>query len=196
VKLAIDPADTSRLRDALDNELATGENLIWSARPDPRRMLVVLWFWAFALPWTLFALFWEGTSLTFFFFGLVKLDPNFRWFMAIFPIFGLPFVGIGCWMMWKPVAALLDAREQIHGLTNRRIMTLTMRKDKKLVSADLAKIGPIRRKEKPDGWGNLIVETGSRIGSDGDRITEKFEVYGVPEVANLERLLREAQQAA
>ncbi len=196
MNFAIDPAHTSPLRAALDDELVAGETLIWSARPDPRRMYVVFWLWAFALPWTLFALFWEGTSLTFFFFGLVKADPNFRWFLAIFPVFGLPFVGIGCWMMWKPVAALLDAREQIHGLTNLRIMTLTMRKDKKLVSADLAKIGPIRRKERRDGWGNLIVETGSHIDNDGDRITEKFEVHGVPEVANLERLLREAQQAA
>jgi hypothetical protein len=196
VNLAIDPADTGRLRAALDGELIAGENLIWSARPDPRRMLIVLWFWAFAFPWTLFALFWEGMALSFLFLGLAKADPNFSWFIAIFPIFGLPFVGLGCWMMWKPAAALLDAREQIHGLTNRRIMTLTMRKDKKLVSADLTKIGPIHRKEKRDGWGNLTIETGSRIDSDGDRITEKLEVYGVPEVANLERLLREAQQAA
>jgi hypothetical protein len=196
VNLAIDPADTGRLRAALDNELAANETLIWSARPDPRRMLIVLWFWAFALPWTLFALFWEGTTLSMFVYGLVKADPNFHWFMAIFPIFGLPFVGVGCWMMWKPVSALLDARQQIHGLTNRRLMTLTLRKDKQLVSADLTKIGPIRRKEKTDGWGNLTVETGSRIDNDGDRITEKFEVYGVPDVANLERLLREAQQAA
>lgn len=196
VNFAIDPADTSHLRAALDDELVAGENLIWSARPDPRRMYVVFWLWAFALPWTLFALFWEGTTLSMFVYGLTNADPNFRWFIGIFPIFGLPFVGIGCWMMWKPVGTLLDARQQIHGLTNRRIMTLTLRSDKKLVSADLKKIGPIHRKEKGDGWGNLTVETGSHIDSDGDRITEKFEVYGVPEVANLERLLREAQQAA
>ncbi len=196
MNFAIDLADTSHLRAALDNELVAGENLIWSARPDPRRMYVVFWLWAFALPWTLFALFWEGTSLTFFFFGLVNADPNFRWFIAIFPIFGLPFVGIGCWMMWKPITVLLDARQQIHGLTNRRIMTLTMRQERKIMSAELGKIGSIQRKEKRDGWGNLTVETGYHFDSDGDRITEKFEVYGVPEVANLERLLREAQQAA
>jgi hypothetical protein len=195
VNLAIDPADTSRLRAALDGELIAGETLIWSARPDPRRMLVVLWFWAFALPWTLFALSWEGTSLTFFIFGLAKADPNFSWFMVIFPIFGLPFVGVGGWMMWKPVAELLDAREQIHGLTDRRILTLTMRNDKKLISVDRNKLGPIHRKEKPDGWGNLTIETGSHRDSDGDRITDKFEIYGVPDVAQLERLLRETPQA-
>ena len=195
MNLAIDPADTGRLRAALNDELITGETLLWSARPDPRRMLVVLWFWAFAIPWTLFALFWEGMALTILFFGFAKADSSFSWFAIIFPIFGLPFVAVGCWMLWKPVAALLDAREQIHGLTDRRIMTLTMRKDKKLISVDRGKLGPIYRKEKLDGWGNLTIETGSHRDSDSDRVTDKFEIYGVPEVAQLEHLLRENPQA-
>ena len=195
MNLAIDPADTGRLRAALNDELITGETLLWSARPDPRRMLVVLWFWAFAIPWTLFALFWEAMALTILLFGLAKADAGFSWMAIIFPIFGLPFVAVGCWMLWKPVAALLDAREQIHGLTDRRIMTLTMRKDKKLISVDRGKLGPIHRKEKPDGWGNLTIETGSHRDSDGDRVTDKFEIYGVPEVAQLEHLLRGNPQA-
>lgn len=178
---------------ALRQELAAGERILWFAMPDPKRMKVVFWLWAFALPWTLFALFWEGVALTMMVAGSVKNDPNFSWIMMIFPIFGLPFVGIGLWMMNKPLAALADARNQIHALTDKRLMTLTLRKGKHLRSVDITKTGPITRKEHADGWGNLTVETGSHTDSDGDRVTDRFEMVGIPDVAKLERLLREAK---
>jgi hypothetical protein len=185
--------ETARLTNELRRELATGEQIIWSARPDPKRMRVVYWAWAFALPWTLFALWWEGIALTIFIYGLITADPNFTWLAIIFPIFGLPFVGVGLWMMNKPLAILADARHTIHALTNRRLITLTMRKGKDIKSVEISKTGPIVRKEKADGWGYLSVETGSHVDSDGDRITDRFELGGIPEVAKLERLLREAQ---
>ena len=56
-------------------------------------------------------------------------------------------------------------------------------------------MGPISLTEKSDGWGNLTIETGSHNDSKGNRVTETFDIIGVPEVAKLERLLREAQQA-
>jgi hypothetical protein len=179
----------------LRKELATGERVVWSARPDPKRMRVVFWIWAFALPWTLFALVWEASTVAMMVAGVVKNDPNVSWLMLIFPIFGLPFIGVGLWMMNKPFVALADARQTIHALTNRRLMSLTLRNGKSLKSVELTKLGPIVRKEKADGWGYLSVETGSHIDSDGDRITDRFELGGIPNVAELERLLRQAQQA-
>lgn len=182
-----------RLNAALREELSAGEQILWSGMPDPKRMKVVFWLWAFAIPWTLFALFWEGTTLTMMVAGVVQEDSNFSWIMMIFPIFGLPFVGIGLWMMNKPFAALADARNQIHALTNRRLITLTLRKAKELKSVNITKTGPIIRKEHPDGWGNLTVQTGSHTDSDGDRVTDTFEMYGIPDVAKVERLLQGAK---
>ncbi len=185
----------AKLETALRQELLPGEQLLWSDMPDPARMRVVFWLWAFALPWTLFALFWEGTTLAMVIAGVFGTSKGFSVWMIIFPIFGLPFVGIGLWLMNKPLATLADARHQIHALTDRRLMTLTMRKEKALLSADINKTGPIHRKEKADGWGSLSIETGSHVDSDGDRITDKFEIYGIAEVAKVERLLRTAQQS-
>jgi hypothetical protein len=181
-----------RLNIALRLELATGEQLIWSAIPDPNRMRVVFWLWLFAVPWLLFALFWEGIAISMMVGGIVQNDPNFSWWMMIFPFFGLPFVAIGLWLVNKPLAVLADARHQIHALTNRRLITLTMRKDKNLKSVEIAKTGLISRKEKADGWGSLVIETGSHRDSDGDQITDRFEFYGIPKVARVDRLLHDA----
>jgi hypothetical protein len=188
-------SESAALDTALRQELAPGERILWSARPDPKRMRAVFLIWTFAIPWTLFSLFWEGTALSAMIAGFVKNDSNFTWLFIIFPIFGLPFVGIGLWMMNKPFAALADARHTLHMLTDKRIMTLTMRGDKSLKSVEVNKCGPITRKEKPDGWGSLSIETGSHRDSDGDKVTDTFALYGIPDVAKLERLLREAQQA-
>jgi hypothetical protein len=180
---------------ALRHELLDGEQVLWSGSSDPRRMNAVFTMWLFAIPWTLFSLLWEGTALLMMLGGLVNKDPNFTWWLLVFPIFGLPFVGIGFWMMNKPLAALADARHQIHALTNRRLVTLTLRKDKTFHSVDLRHTGPIRRKEKSDGFGELTIETGSHVDSYGNRVTERFEMYGIADVAQVERLLRNAQEA-
>lgn len=105
----------------LRRELTRGERLIWAAQPRAARMKSVLWMWVFALPWTLFALFWESGALSIL--GrpyLVGLNMEIA-FGIFFPIFGLPFVAIGFWMMWKPIAAMRQARDTAYGLTNLRI---------------------------------------------------------------------------
>jgi hypothetical protein len=147
------------------------------------------------VPWLLFALFWEGVASSMMVAGLVQNDPNFSWWMMIFPIFGLPFVAIGVWLVNKPLAVLADARHQIHALTNRRLITLTMRKDKAIKSIDIAKTGPVSRKERADGWGSITIESGSHRDSDGDQITDRFEFYCIPEVVKVDRLLRDALTA-
>jgi hypothetical protein len=192
----MDNPESVRLNVALRQELAIGETLLWSAMPDPKRMRVVFWLWLFAVPWLLFALFWEGIAISMTVGGLVQHDANFSWWMMIFPMFGLPFVAIGFWLVNKPLIVLADARHQIHALTNRRLITLTMRKDKDLKSVDIAKTGPISRKEKADGWGSITIETGSHRDSDGDQITDRFEFYGIPEVAKVDRMLRDARAAS
>ena len=186
---------SARLDAALRAELAAGERIIWSARPDPRRMLGVLWAWLFAIPWTLFSLVWIGVASIAFVSGATGDAPDFSWWFIAMPLFGVPFVAIGFWMLWQPVAALLDAGQQIHGLTNLRLMTLTLRNGKRVVSADVAKMGPVKRKEKADGWGSISIETGSHVDSEGDRITDTFHIAAIPAVAKLEHLLRDAQAA-
>lgn len=189
------PPIGARLDAALRAELAAGECIIWSARPDPWRMVNAMWAWLFGIPWTLFSLVWTGVASTAFISGATSDAPDFSWWFIAMPVFGLPFVAIGFWMLWQPVAALLDGGHQIHALTSLRLITVTLRGGKRVTSVEIGKLGPIKRKEKADGWGSISIETGSHVDSEGDRITDSFHIAAIPGAAKFEHLLREAQAA-
>ena len=94
-------------------------------------------------------------------------------------------------MLWQPVKAVRMARQTVYALTEKRLLRLTGGKARKVDSVLLDQIGPISSRIGKDGYGQLSVQTHSNVDSDGDRITEKFEMLGVPDVARLERLLLE-----
>jgi hypothetical protein len=180
-----------RLDSALRRELVMGERLLWSAKPRGRKLKGGFAIWLFAIPWTAFALFWE--SMAFLpWIASTKTPGAITWsFGIIFPIFGLPFILIGFWMLWQPIRAMRSAGFTAYGLTDRRLFRVVEGRVRKVDSVLLRQIGPIDRREDSAGFGDLRIQTHSRIDSDGDRITERFEVMGVPGVARLERLLLE-----
>jgi hypothetical protein len=182
------------LDQALRRELVTGERLLWQAQPLARKLRSGFGAWLFAIPWTVFALVWESFSI------LPWLDSSktpdgMKWTFGIaMPLFGLPFILIGLWMMWAPIRAMRQAGNTVYGLTTRRLIRLIEGRKRSVESVMLDQIGPINRSESADGTGHLSIQTQSHVDSDGDRITERFEVAGVPDVARLERLLIETRR--
>lgn len=189
------PKQTMRFDTELRRELAAGERLLWTGTPDPRRMLIVLGMWIFAIPWTLFACAWTGIAFSVYLSSIGSEQGSVAYWTWIFPLWGTPFIAVGLWMMKKPLDILEDAKHTIHALTNERLITLTMRKGREVKTASIRKLGPVRYKEKGQGWGDLYAETGSHIDGEGDRITDRFEMVAVPEVATLHRLLIEAKRS-
>lgn len=176
---------------ALRRELTAGERILWSAQPIASKLKAGFGIWLFAIPWTAFALFWEAASLLPWA-SSSETPPGIQWsFGVIFPLFGVPFVVIGLWMLWSPIRAMRKAGNTAYGLTNRRLIRLVTGKRREVACVLLDQIGPMNRDEGSDGTGHLRIQTHSRVDSDGDRITEKFEVLGVPDVAKLERLIVE-----
>lgn len=173
-----------------------GERILWSARPSPSRMWPLFGIWAFAVPWTAFALFWELMALSGWLSGEAP-QGGVEWGIGIvFPLFGLPFVLVGIGMLLLPFYALRKAGHTHHAVTNRRLITVSRGRRIKVHSVFLDRIGPIERSEGKDGWGSIKVQTHSRIDGEGDRITERFEMTAIPEVAKVERLILSAQNSA
>ncbi len=174
---------------SLRRELVTGERILWSAQPRAYRLKGGFGVWLFAVPWTLFALFWESMSLLPWM-AETKTPSAITWsFGIIMPIFGLPFIFVGLWMLWQPIGAMRQAGRTLYALTTRRVIRLVEGRKRELHSVLIEQIGPISRKEARDGTGHLHIQTHSHLDSDGDRTTEKFSVLGVPDVARLERLI-------
>lgn len=189
--------EAGRLERELRRDLAPGEDVLWLAMPDPKRLNIAFGIWVFAVPWTAFSLLWTGIALTAYLssFGQANVGGA-PWWGWIFPLWGTPFIAVGVWMLHQPFKIRADAAHMIHALTNRRLLTLTHRKDRTIKSVELSKLGPMKLKERADGVGDLSVETGSSVDSDGDRRTDRFEIIGVPNVARLQRLILEQRQVA
>ncbi len=188
--------EAARLERELRRDLAVGEDVLWLAMPDPNRLNIAFGMYLFAVPWTAFSLLWTGIALAAYLssFGQanVGLAPWWGW---VFPLWGTPFIAVGVFMLRQPFIVRADAAHMVHALTNRRLVTLTHRKDRTVKSVELSKLGPITLKERGDGAGDLSVETGSSTDSDGDRTTDRFQITGVPNVAGLHQLLLEQLQS-
>lgn len=181
------------LDQALRRELVAGERFLWSKQPLARRLKGGFAIWIFAIPWTVFALFWESAAFLPWFASSKTPDVVRLTFGIVMPLFGLPFILIGLWMLWRPLKAVRQAKNTIYCLTTRRVIRIVDGKPRTVASVLLDQIGPIDRSEAADGTGHLYIQTHSHVDSEGDRTTERFEVLGVPDVARLERLLLETR---
>jgi len=179
------------LEQSLRRELIAGEHLLWRGQPRPNKLTRGFGIWIFAVPWTAFALMWEAFAFLPWV-TATKTPDVIQWsFGIVFPLFGLPFIAVGLWMLWTPIHALRRAGRTAYALTERRLLRVVDAREITVASVLLHQIGPIDRREDAQGFGDLRIQTHSTVDSEGDRTTERFEVLGVPGVARLERLILE-----
>ena len=145
--------------------------------------------WLFAIPWTVFALFWESMALLPWLGGKPDGDKVPLAFAIIFPLFGLPFIAVGFWMLAMPIRTFLAARRTIFAVTERRIVKVVVGTNVEVTTLPRENLGTIERTMSADGSGTIRIVTGSHFDSDGDKVTNKFEMVGVPDVAGFERIV-------
>lgn len=180
----MNPAPPATLPALLAREMRLGERLLWTGQPDPRRAMVKPFaFYLFAVPWTAFSLTWETIAVHLAFTDAPALAG------VVMTLFGLPFVVIGLAMMAAPFWAYRTAARTIYGVTDRRVVELVSARALKVRSVDAASIGPVTRLQREGGHGTLTIETGSSRDSEGDRVTDKFVMESVPDLARAETLV-------
>lgn len=143
----------------LKSRLDAGEHILWSGKPLSNkifRLAFAIYF--FAIPWTAFALFWESMALGVLFSVLQKAERNTPLIVGIiFPLFGLPFIAIGFWMMSQPFTLRRKARNTVYALTNKRAIIFINDKEQELRGYPLTSL--VERpdmREFPDGSGSMI----------------------------------------
>jgi len=172
-----DNAAMARLRQALERELQPGESLVWHgwqlARIDPRSFLI----YVFAVPWTAFALMWTVLAS-----GAIGVSGIGLVGIA-FPLFGLPFIAIGCLMLARPFVPLWERGRVLYVVTDRRVIKLASGRALVVKSVTADRLGLAERREQADGTGSLSLAV--RIGrdSDGDKQTETFDIGPVADIS-------------
>ncbi|MCP5396189.1 MAG: hypothetical protein H6918_05560 [Sphingomonadaceae bacterium] len=187
-------AGKDQLELALERELESGERVRWKGRGQPQGAMTGFGMYLFAIPWTAFALFWTAMAWS----ATGAMDEQAGFLSYAFPLFGLPFIAVGIFMLATPFLAMFKARKTLFAVTSQRLLRITITGLLETESIPADRIGSMTRKESRDGSGSLSIAIGVGRDSDGDKRTEDFTIGKVADVMGAEnavrRLLDEAKR--
>lgn len=180
------PSIPEPLQRLVDRELERNERVEWIGQPratffTPGATAMFL----FGIPWTSFAIFWTVMAA----WGTSQLEEGAGPFNA-FPLFGLPFILIGCGMLSAPIWARIGAKKTAYVITDRRAITFEGGWSTTIRSYPPEKLTDIYRKEKRDGSGDVIIDRRAWRDSDGDRRTNELGFMRVEDAKDIERRLK------
>lgn len=181
------------LIDAVKRE-TEGMTVHWVGQPDARHTFwLSTLIYIFAIPWTLFSLFWTAGAS-----GLGGFTGQVSWERLVFGSFGLPFIAIGFGMLAAPFWALYCARWTAHIIAADRLVTVSRswRNARSVKTVWLSEIRSIQRTERVDGYGTLKLHTGWHRDSDGDLAASYETLIGIPEVRRVEDLIVALKRSA
>ncbi len=132
--------------------LDPGERLLWSGQPlgGVRFRAQDAILIPFSLVWGGFAVFWETMALT-----MVRGHAPFP-ISLVFPLFGLPFVAVGLYMIFGRF--FVDARTRartFYGVTNERVIILSGLFSRQVKSLQLRTLSDVSLNERSDGSGTI-----------------------------------------
>ena len=136
----------------------------------------------FGIPFAGFALFWisqayHATS------SMSKSTNNsFVHGFQVFPLFGLPFLFIGLGIVLAPLWAFLKGGSTVYAITNQRIMIITGGSTRLVKSVTPADIVSIDHRERPDGSGDIVIQTTGTTRTNNSVSQVKVALFGIPNV--------------
>ena len=181
------------------SELQSGESLVWTGTADPSRaFLTSLPAMIFGIPFAGFALFWisqayHATS------AMSRSSNNaFAKGFSVFPIFGVPFLLIGAFVILTPLWNYLKAGSTIYAVTNQRVIVITGGNSRSVKSYTPADIASVEHRERPDGSGDIVIQTNSLVRNNNTVSQFKVALLGVPNVKQVAQqvLALHAQRSA
>jgi hypothetical protein len=140
----------------LSGEIASGERLLWDGRP--RQGLFLRSSDAFLIPFSLFwggfAVFWEVMAISMLWSG--KTDAPPLALRILFPLFGIPFVVIGLYLIFGRFIVDKKQREKTsYGVTDQRIIIRSGLFNRSTKSLSLRTLTDLSISEKSDGFGTI-----------------------------------------
>lgn len=171
-----------------------GEIVRWAGAPDAGASF---WrttpIWLMGIPWLALS----GGMLAVILSAVIAGPPATRvvppWefmLMAAMAIFIGGFTVIGIGMVGAPFYVWWKSRHMVYAITDRRLLRITLGRQREIVSFDPSTFASIKRQQRRDGRGTLEIVTGYDKDSDGDTVTKSELVVGVPDAAVADQLLQ------
>lgn len=137
----------------IQNHLLPGEEILWDGQPRLNRQFSAssIGVSVFGIIWLSFSLFWTITAFT-----LTRGETGF--FGILFPMFGLPFVAIGVFMVFfAPAKQRIKNRATYYYVTNKRVMiNIDTQKSPTLNSMFYKDIRGLQIIQNRDNTGNIV----------------------------------------
>lgn len=110
----------------------------------------------------------------------------------VFPLFGIPFVLVGLWMLTMPAREAARGARMLYAITNRRALIIEGGSETKVKSYTARDMGNIERTERGDGSGDIVFGRERRTGAKGRTYFEPIGFFGVRDVRMVEAALRQS----
>jgi len=168
----------------IQKELDSDERLLWAGMPKQGAIFkgTDVFMIPFSLLWGGFAIFWEYMALTM----VPKAQNASDGFALIFPLFGIPFVVIGLYMIFGRFIYDSKKRQKtFYGLTDQRAIIVSGVFSKSVKSLNLKTISDVSLSEKENGYGSIVfgqenqmmsLFMGGGFPGMGSSTTPKFEL--------------------
>ena len=135
-------------RRRLEEELAPGETVVWQQSPVRGASAGANFFTR------IFGIFWLGFSL--FWFAGALSAARLGGFGLIFPLFGLPFIGIGIWLVFVlPSRQKRQLSTTVYAVTDRRLIIFASAPTRTVRSLPLACVRSVNKRIHRNGTGDL-----------------------------------------
>jgi hypothetical protein len=178
-------------------DLMPGERVLWTGQPDTRILFTPAdrFMVPFSILWCGFAIVWEAGALGLLFFG----DSQGGDAPLLFPLFGVPFVLIGLYMVAGRFAyKAYQKRRTLYAVTDKRVLILTLTGRRRLTALFLSAIPSVQKSTRADGTGTITfgpqAPFGSypnmgldflTLGNDGGNPPGFFDIHDVEETYRL-----------
>lgn len=139
------------------SELDAGEKLLWSGRPAQGILFRSsdIFLIPFSLIWGGFAIFWEASVLAAVWRSDAQTPDMIRY---IFPLFGLPFVAIGLYIMaGRFFVDRAQRRKTLYGITDRRVIIRSGLFRRTTKSLNLRTLSDVTLSESSDRRGTITL---------------------------------------
>ncbi len=165
------------------SELQAGESIYWTGTADPRRAAIAaLPATFFGIPFAGFALFWISQAYHATNAMSKSTNNSFAHGFQVFPIFGLPFLFVGLGILLAPLWAFLKSGNTVYAVTNQRIMIITGGSTRSVKSITPADIVSIDHRKRPDGSGDIVIQTTGTTRTNNSTSQIKVALFGIPNV--------------
>ena len=158
--------------------------------PDPKSAMPgAILLMLFALGWMAIVLPWEGIALSAFLTAFFSGEPakGSSILAVVFPLFGLPFVAVGIYLLRQPFSILKRVRTSVYAITSERVLLAS--------AAETVTIQPERilSWRRSSGWftgESLILSLGFTRDSDGGKVEDTQRLDGIRNAAAAEEAMR------